>query len=140
MLTQGIIPRALHGIIEYLAAVALIAAPFVLDFDSGAATAVSIVAGVVVLLVAASTEGPTSLANSIPLTAHVALDYVLGAVLIAVPFVFAFTDEGAPTAFFIALGVLHLVVTVGTRFRGPEPAPEPADFVLRDDDAPRDQA
>lgn len=134
MLTQGVIPRALHGLIEYLAAAAFLAAPFVLDFTSDAATAVSIVVGVVLLLVAASTDGPTSLANSIPIGVHVALDYALGALLIAAPFIFGFSDETAPTAFFIVIGVLHLLITVGTRFRGPEPSPEPAEFVLRDDE------
>ena len=79
----------------------------------------SIVAGVVVLIVAATTDGPTSLINQIPLSAHVALDYVLAVALIAMPFVAGFSDETAPTAFFIAVGVLHLLITIGTRFRGP---------------------
>ena len=117
MLTEGPIPRFAHGLIEYVAAVALFAAPFVLSFDAGAATAVSIIAGVVVLVVAAATDGPTSLVNSIPLAAHVVLDYVLALVLIAMPFIAGFSNETNPTVFFIALGVLHLLVTIGTRFR-----------------------
>ena len=52
-----------------------------------------------------------------PLAAHVVLDYVLAAVLIAMPFIAGFSDETAPTAFFIALGALHLLVTIGTRFK-----------------------
>jgi len=120
MLRQGPIPRLVHGIVEYAAAALLIAAPFLLDFDSGAATAVSIVAGVVLLAVAASTDGPSSLINSIPLSAHVLLDYALAAVLIAAPFLFGFSGETAPTALFIALGVAHLLVTIGTRFRAAE--------------------
>lgn len=121
MIRQGPIPRALHGLIEYVAAVALIVAPFVLAFDSDAATAASIVAGVVVLVIAASTDGPTSLVNSIPLAAHILLDYLLVALLIAAPFIFGFSDETAPTAFFIGLGVAHLLVTIATRFRPGEP-------------------
>ena len=54
MLRQGPIPAFVHGILDYGLAIVLIAAPLVLDFDSGAATAVSIVAGVGVLLLAAS--------------------------------------------------------------------------------------
>ena len=117
VLRQGPIPRPLHGIIEYLAAVAFIAAPFVLDFKAAEAIAVSIIVGVVVLVVAAVTDGPTSLVDSLPLGAHVALDYVLAGALIAVPFLFGFADEGGATAFFLALGVVHLLVTIGTRFR-----------------------
>ena len=37
--------------------------------------------------------------------------------LIAAPFLFGFSDESAPTAFFIVLGVAHLLITIGTRFR-----------------------
>jgi hypothetical protein len=37
--------------------------------------------------------------------------------LVAAPFLFGFSGEGPPTAAFIALGVVHLLVTVGTRFR-----------------------
>ncbi len=116
MLRQGPIPRFIHGVIEYLAAVLLIAAPFLLSFDSGAATAVSIIAGLAVLAVAASTEGPTGLIASIPTSIHVLLDYVLAGVLVASPFLFGFSDESSPTAFFIILGVAHLLITIGTRF------------------------
>ncbi len=119
MLRQGPIPRFLHGVIEYVAGVLLVVAPFLLDFDSGAAVAVSIIGGVLVIVIASSTEGPTSLVNSIPIAAHLLLDYALAAVLVASPFLFGFSDEGAPTAFFIALGVLHLLVTIGTRFKPP---------------------
>jgi hypothetical protein len=117
VLRQGPIPHFVHGVIEYLAGVFLIVAPFLLSYDDGAAVAVSIVAGVAVLLIASATEGPTSLINSIPLPVHVVLDYGLAALLVATPFLFGFSGEGAPTAAFIALGVAHLLVTVGTRFR-----------------------
>lgn len=117
MLRQGPVPRFLHGFIEYAAAVLFLVAPFVLDFDSGAATAASIVAGVIVLGLAASTEGPTSLINYVPLAAHVVLDFALAGVLIALPFILGFSDETEPTVFFIAIGVLHLLITIGTRFR-----------------------
>ena len=117
MLRDGPIPRFLHGFIEYGAAALFFAAPFLLGFDSGAATATSIIAGVIVLFLAASTEGPTSLINYVPLAAHVVLDYLIAVLLIAMPFIAGFSDEGAATAFFIAIGALHLLVTIGTRFR-----------------------
>ncbi len=119
MLRQGPITRFLHGAIEYVAGVLLIAAPFLLNFNSNAALAVSILLGIVVLVVAASTDGPTSLVNSIPVPVHVLLDYALAGVLVASPFLFGFSAETAPTAFFIVLGVAHLLVTIGTRFQTP---------------------
>jgi hypothetical protein len=120
MLRQGPISRFVHGVIEYAAGVLLIAAPFLFDFQDGAATAVSIIAGVVAFVIAASTEGASSMIDSIPISVHVLLDFVFAAVLLASPFLFTFTDESAPTAFFIVLGVAHLLVTIGTRFKAPK--------------------
>jgi hypothetical protein len=116
MFKQGPIPPFAHGVIEYLAAALLIAAPFLFTFDSDGATAVSIVAGVLVLVVTACTALPTGIIKSIPVHAHVVVDYVLAIVLIAVPFIFGFTDDGTATAFFIVLGVVYLLLTIATRF------------------------
>ena len=69
------------------------------------------------LVVAASTEGPTSLSNTLQIQLHILLDYALAAFLIASPFLFGYSDETEPTAFFIAIGVVHLLVTIGTRFK-----------------------
>jgi hypothetical protein len=126
MLRQGPISRFLHGVFEYLAGVLLVAAPFLFSFESDAATAVAVVAGVIVLIIASSTDGPTSLINSIPTATHVVLDFVLAAVLIASPFLFNFSDETKPTAFFLLLGIVHLLVTIGTRFKPARDAPDPA--------------
>ena len=119
MLRQGPIPRFVHGAIEYLAGALLVAAPFLFDFEADAAVALAVVAGVVVIVVAASSEGPTSLVNSVPVAAHVLLDVALAVVLIAAPFLFGFSDEGTATAFFLVLGVVHLLLTIGTRFIPP---------------------
>jgi VIT1/CCC1 family predicted Fe2+/Mn2+ transporter len=117
MLSQGPIPRFAHGVIEYVVGALLIAAPFLLGFsDESSATAVSIVVGVLVLLIAATSHGPTALSGVVPLQIHLLLDFTLGAFLIAAPFVFGFSDNDTALPFFIVLGVLHLLVTVATRF------------------------
>ena len=116
MFKQGPIPAFVHGAIEYLVAALFIAAPFLFAFDDDTATAVSIVFGVVVLVVTASTALPTGLIKSIPVQAHAVIDFLLAAVLIASPFLFGFSDDGTATAFFIVLGVVHLLLTIATRF------------------------
>ena len=126
MLRQGPIPRAVHGLIEYAAGALFIAAPFLLSFEARAATAVAVVVGVLLVFVAATSAGATSLVDQIPVAAHVVLDYILAAFLIAAPFLFGFSDETAPTAFFIAAGVVHLLITVGTRFLPERAAPAAA--------------
>ena len=116
MFKQGPIPAFVHGVIEYLAAALFIAAPFLFTFEDDTATAVSIVIGVLVLVLTASTDMSTGLIKSIPVAAHVVVDYLLAAALIASPFLFGFSDDGTATAFFIVLGVVHLVLTIATRF------------------------
>jgi hypothetical protein len=116
---QGPIPPFAHGVLEYGAGVLLLVAPFLFGFDSDAATALSIVAGLGVLALAASTASSTGLAKVIPLGVHVVLDLAVVAVLVASPFLFGFSDEGAPTAFFMVLGVWHLLLTIATRFKAP---------------------
>ena len=123
MMRQGPLSRFVHGAIEYVVGVLLIAAPFLFAFEADAAVALSIVAGVVLIGVAASTEGAGSLIDSIPIPIHLLFDFALAAVLIASPFLFAFSDESAPTALFLIIGVAHLLVTIATRFK---PAREPA--------------
>lgn len=120
MFREGPIPAAVHGLIEYAAGVLCIIAPFLLGFDSGAATAVSIVVGVAVIAFAASTDMPTGIVSQLSRTLHSALDFGLAALLIASPFLFGFSEETAPTVFFIVLGLAHLLITIGTRFRPPK--------------------
>jgi hypothetical protein len=125
MLRQGPISLTMHAAAEPLLAALFIAAPFLFGFsDQGAPTAVSIVAGVGILLLAMSTQWRLSLIKAIPIPAHLAIDLVLSALLIAAPFLFAFSHESAPTAFFIVMGVVDLLATLGTRWY---PAAGPGD-------------
>ena len=116
MIREGPISQTVHGAIEYAAGALFIAAPFIFDFDDDAATAVAIIVGVLIIFVAAITNGPTSLVDSLPVSVHLVLDYALAAVLIAAPFLFGYSDETGPTVFFIVLGIAHLLITVATRF------------------------
>jgi len=113
---QGPIPAFVHGILEYLAAILFIAAPFIFSFEEDVATAVSVIVGVLVLVIAASTAWRTGLISSIPVQAHVMLDYVLAIFLIASPFILGFSDDGTAASFFIVVGVVHLLLTIATRF------------------------
>ncbi|HXH88510.1 MAG TPA: SPW repeat protein [Gaiellaceae bacterium] len=116
MLRQGPIPLFVHGVIEYAAGILFVVAPWLLDFDSGTARAVSIVIGIVILVIAAATDAPTGLSRTIPIKGHVVLDFVLAIALIAAPFLFGFSDETNPTALFVTLGIVHLLLTIATRF------------------------
>jgi hypothetical protein len=128
---NGPIPFFVHGALDYLLGALLIVSSFLLGFDSGAATAVSIIAGVGVLALAASTDGPTSVTSAIPVSVHILLDVGAAVLFIAAPFLFGFSDESAPTAFFLGLGVVEILLVIATRFPAQErrmrtePAAEP---------------
>ena len=121
MFKKGPIPPLVHGLMDYGIAALLIASSFLFAFTDDAATAVSIVAGVVVLLIAACTAWTAGLIKSIPVPAHAMLDLALSILLIASPFLFGFTEDGSATAFFIIAGAVYLLLTIATRFT---PAPK----------------
>jgi hypothetical protein len=120
MVKQGPIPAFAHSLVEYLAGALLIAAPLLLDYSSGAAKAVSIVLGVLVIFLAATTTSTMSLINQVPLSMHIVFDYVIAAVMIASPFLFSFSGESTPTAVFLAGGVVWLLLSIGTQYRHEE--------------------
>jgi hypothetical protein len=117
MLRQGPISLTMHAAAEPLLAALFIVAPFLFGFsDQAAPTAVSIVIGLCVLLVAMSTRWRLSLIKAIPIPAHMVTDLVLSALLITSPFLFGFSDQSTPTAFFIVMGVVDLLATLATRW------------------------
>jgi hypothetical protein len=115
---NGPIPLAVHAAIEPFLALLLIVAPFLFGFseDSDAATAVSIIAGVVVLLVGMTTNWRMSITNVIPLPVHMALDIGMGVFLIASPFLFGFSDVSAATIFLVVLGAGQVLAALATRW------------------------
>lgn len=127
MLRQGPIPITLHAAAEPFLVALLIAAPFIFGFsDESAPTAISIIAGLVILVVAMSTRWKLSLVKVIPVEIHALLDLVMGLFLIASPFIFSFSDVSSATAFFIVFGVVEILATIGTAWRGGVVAPATA--------------
>jgi hypothetical protein len=119
MLRQGPISLTLHAMLEPVIAALLIASPFLFGFsDDGAPTAVAIVLGVAVLVVGMSTRWRLSLVKAIPISVHLTIDLIVAALLIASPFLFGFSDDSAPTAFFLVMGVAALLVVLATRWTG----------------------
>jgi uncharacterized membrane protein HdeD (DUF308 family) len=111
------VPLFVHGLVEYAAGALSILAPFVFSFDSNVATAVSILLGAAIIVMGFVTEASTGVTRTLPIAAHVVLDYVVSLVLIVSPFIFAFSDDARATAYFIVLGVGFLLLTLATRYR-----------------------
>src|SRR3954469_10518973 len=94
-MTRPITPR-MHGMLDYPVGVILIAAPWIFGFSDvgGAAVAVPIVVGVLVLGQSLITNYPLSVARLLPLRMHLMMDVVAGLFLAVSPWLFGFADEG----------------------------------------------
>ena len=123
MFRQGPIPALVHGLLDYVVGAVFIAAPFVLGFEDDAAIAVALVAGVLVLVLGATTAWRTGLIRTVPVLAHAVMDLALSVVLIAAPFLFAFSDDGVALPFFLVAGVLLLLGSIATRWMSADSPP-----------------
>lgn len=114
---RGPLPLRAHQAMEPLAALLLIAAPWIFGFsDNDTATTLSVIVGVVVLVTGMSTRWRMSLVKLIPLRTHFMMDLFVGIVLIAAPFIAGFSDHGGATRFFVIAGVLELGTALMTRW------------------------
>ena len=114
---RGPLPLRAHQAIEPIAAILLIAAPWIFGFsDNDTATPLSVIIGVVVLATGMSTRWRMSLVKLIPLRTHLMMDVGVGIALIVLPFVAGFSDHGGATRFFVIAGVLELGTTLMTRW------------------------
>jgi uncharacterized membrane protein HdeD (DUF308 family) len=114
---RGFVPLDVHAAIEPIAAIVLIAAPWIFGFsDVNSAKVISIVIGVIMLLSGAMTRWRFAVVRVIPLRMHFMTDLLLGLVLILAPFIFGFSSNGAATRFTIIAGVLELMTALATRW------------------------
>jgi hypothetical protein len=116
------VPLALHGLVEYGEGILTMLAPFLFNFDSNGATVLAILIGAGVLVLAVITVAPTGISRTLPLASHIVLDYVLVGIWISFPFIFGFSDDNVALAYFLIVGVAHLLMTVSTRFSKAEAA------------------
>ena len=88
------IPTKLHGVIDYLYGLLLLAAPFTIGFaDGGAAQGVMMAFGAGAILYSLLTAYELGVIKLIPMPLHLALDAGAGAVLAASPWLFGFADR-----------------------------------------------
>ncbi|MBO9151526.1 SPW repeat protein [Chitinophaga sp. GCM10012297] len=102
-----------HGIVDYLAAAALIVSPFILQLGSSNPSArwISVVAGIVVIIVSLATKYRYGAFKIIPFGGHLTLDLLAATSFMLVPFLFKL--EGFDAAYYyINAAVVYLVVAV----------------------------
>lgn len=90
------IPTRIHGIIDYVVGIALIAAPWIFQFDDAlnrAAVWTPIVLGLGTILYSLFTDYELGVMRSIPMRVHLMIDLAAGVILAASPWLFGFADE-----------------------------------------------
>ena len=88
------IPTRVHAVLDYLTGLALIAAPFVLNFaDNGPAQWVPMILGTAILIMSLMTDYEVSVARVIPMQFHLGVDAVGGLLLVASPWLYGFADQ-----------------------------------------------
>ncbi len=85
------IPTRVHGYLDYLMGILLIAAPWILGFsDAGAAMWVPVILGIALILYSLITAYEVSIVNLIPFSTHLILDGLSGLLLTVSPWIFGF--------------------------------------------------
>src|SRR3954453_1593584 len=103
------ITKSLHAyLIDYPAAIVLVAAPFMLKLGQSGPVAMwlSVLVGVAALLLAAATDHPTGLVRIIPYWLHLRVDRAVGLVFVIAPFAFKFNGLDAWYYWLLAAAVL----------------------------------
>lgn len=102
-----------HGIVDYLAAVTLITAPFILNLgaDKPLALWISVLTGITVIFVSLMTRYRYGAFKMIPFGGHLTLDLLVATTFMFVPFILGL--DGLAEAYYYANAVVvYLVVAV----------------------------
>lgn len=99
---------AMHGALDYIAALTLIVAPFILGLE-GLALGLSVAAGVGLIAYSLLTDYLYSIAKVIPFKLHIIFDTLAAVVFIIAPFLFGFTGIALIYYLVMGFGVLAVV-------------------------------
>ena len=113
------IPTRLHAPLDYIVGAALIAAPWIFQFsDIAAASVVSVVLGIGLIVYSLFTDYELGVWRTFPMSVHNLFDIAAGALLAASPWLFGFGDEGANAwAPFVVVGLAAIFLGLTTKQR-----------------------
>jgi len=90
------LPTKIHGVLDYLVGIALIAAPTIFGFRAvgGPAVVIPTVIGIVLIAYSVFTNYEWGIVKKVPMGYHLLVDYLASGFLALSPFVFGFADRG----------------------------------------------
>lgn len=121
------VTKTIHAYVDYPEAIGLMTLPFILGIGAGNAWAhwISPATGMAAFILTILTDHQTGLIRIIPYWLHVAVDRLVAAVFLIVPFVFAM--HGLDAYYYWANAIAGLLVT--TVLNAPEPQTVAVDVV-----------
>ena len=93
LLIMRFIPTKVHGVMDYLMGILLIASPWLLEFNRGGMeTWIPVILGVGVIVYSVMTDYELGFTRTLSMPTHLTLDLVSGILLAASPWIFGFAD------------------------------------------------
>jgi hypothetical protein len=88
------ITTKVHGVLDYLTAVLLIAAPWLFGFADGKIDQwISVIIGLMIFMLSFLTDYELGFIKSIPMRIHLVIDMIVGLVLALSPWLFGFAND-----------------------------------------------
>ncbi|GJL76416.1 hypothetical protein [Nitrosomonas sp.] len=109
-----------HGYLDFLTVGIFLLAPTLLELSQIPAMLAYGLA-VVHLIVTLTSDFPFGIFKIIPFTIHGWIERAVGPTLVAIPFILGFADEPVARNFYIAMGVIIIVVGLLTNYREENP-------------------
>jgi SPW repeat len=114
------IPTKFHAPLDYIVGVALIAAPWILQFsEHTAATVIPVALGVGLIVYSLFTDYELGVWKVAPMAVHNLIDIVAGTLLAASPWLFGYADESANVwVLQVVVGLAAIVLGLTTKQQG----------------------
>lgn len=108
------IPTKVHGYLDYLVGLLLIAAPWLFDFaNGGAETWIPVILGAGAIVYSLMTDYELGVSRTISMRTHLMLDLISGIFLAVSPWLFGFADEVYGPH--LVLGILEIGAALMTK-------------------------
>lgn len=104
------ISARVHGVLDYAVVAAFLNAPMVFGFQHTTASVIAYWLSGIHLLLTGCTDFPLGAFKWIPFRIHGAIELVAGLFVLVAPWVLGFADQAASRDFFVAMGLLILIV------------------------------
>lgn len=117
------VTRKIHAFLDYPVAFALIGLPFLLGLGASNPLALwlSVATGVAAFMLTVLTDHETGIIRVVPYSLHVAVDFMVGLVFIAAPFLFGFSGLDAWFYWLNGAAVLTVIALSRPLFEAREP-------------------